>query len=37
MFSTTVNLYEGLDLTVEHADSDNNANDAWLAQLAYGF
>jgi len=37
MFSTTVNLYEGLDLTVEYADSDNNANDAWLAQLAYGF
>ena len=37
MFSATVNLAEGLDLTVEHKDSDNNANDAWLGQLAYGF
>lgn len=37
MVSATVNIAEGLDLTVEHKDSDNNANDAWLGQVSYGF
>lgn len=37
MFAATVNLDEGLDLTIEKMDSDNNANDAWQAQIAYGF
>jgi hypothetical protein len=37
MLSGTVNLAEGLDLVVEHKDSDINTNDAWQAQLNYGF
>ncbi len=37
MFSATVNLDEGLDVIAEHKDSDNNANDAWSAKIAYGF
>ncbi len=37
MVSATVNIIEGLDLTVEHKDSNNNANDTWLGQLSYGF
>ncbi len=36
-FSATVNLDEGLDVIAEHIDSDNNANDAWQAVIAYGF
>ena len=37
--SATVNLAEGLDLTVQHLDSDKESNeaDAWTAQIAYGF
>jgi len=39
MLSATVNLAEGLDLTVQHLDSDKESNeaDAWTAQIAYGF
>jgi|SaaInl8_135m_RNA_FD_contig_123_12959_length_4373_multi_18_in_0_out_0_4 hypothetical protein len=37
MFSSTINIDEGLDFTVEHLDSDINTSDAWSAQIAYGF
>ena len=37
MFTATVNLDEGLDVSVEKMDSDNNTNDAWQAKIAYGF
>lgn len=37
MFTATLNVDEGLDLSVEKMDSDNSANDAWQAKIAYGF
>lgn len=37
MAAGTINVAENLDVTVEYLDSDINANDAWLGQLAYGF
>lgn len=37
MVGATINLDEGLDVMVEHKDSDTNANDAWTAKIAYGF